>query len=142
MRSHGRLQYGGFLVSKKMVSLRLDDGLVDWLDAYAAERDTTRTVLLESAIAAFQEDAKAGVPELRERVRAANTPRPGVCTCPELPPDGQRGFSQKCMVHGGRSREDFAEFSGERSALFQRLETPLSAKGLQKPGTPPSGGAA
>lgn len=111
----------------KMVSVRLDEGLVEWLDEYAKERSTTRTVLLENAIAGFREEARSGVPELRARVRAAQAPREGECCCAVFP-DGRRGFRQACPVHGGKTREDFAKATADRSELFRSMETPESSR--------------
>jgi len=49
---------------KRTVSLRLDDGLVDWLDGYAAVRGVSRSVLVQAALVAFVEVCGRGVPEL------------------------------------------------------------------------------
>lgn len=66
--------------------------------------------------------------DLRAAYLAELADRPGVCSCPVLP-DGARGFRQRCEVHGGRSREDFARITGLRAEMFTRMRQPASVKG-------------
>lgn len=115
----------------KMVSVRLEDELVAWLDGYAEKRGVSRTELLGSAIESFRDDCERGVPDLRRAVRELRCePKPGECVCPVFD-DGRRGFRQACPVHGGRSREDFARLTAERSELFSRLKPPASVHGVK-----------
>lgn len=127
----------------KMVSLRLEEGLLAWADAYAEGRGVSRSELLEQAVLSYKDDCDRGVPEFRERLRrqqAVKTPKDGECSCPVLP-NGRRGFKVKCPVHGGRTREDFARLTRERAELFSQLRTPDSVRGLAKPGQPPKDAA-
>lgn len=74
-------------MAKQAVALRLDPETLEWADAYAAERDTSRQVVLESAVASFRQDCEAGVPELRQTARAQSSVRDdaeqGVGDCPK-----------------------------------------------------------
>lgn len=114
----------------KVVSVRLPEELAEWVESYAKQRGVERTVLLESAIVAFKEDCDTGVPELRERIRrnrAAQQPKAGECSCPSWD-DGVRGFSQKCPVHGNKTREEFNAATAARSELFRQLTPPESVR--------------
>jgi len=51
-------------MGKTTVSHRLDDGLLEWANAYAKTRGTTRSILLEEGLRALQGLAKGGVPGL------------------------------------------------------------------------------
>lgn len=51
---------------KTTVSHRLDDELLTWATAYAKERGSTRSVLLEEALVSFRSLAEGGVPDLPE----------------------------------------------------------------------------
>lgn len=118
----------------KVLSLRVEDDLADWVDSYAESRGVSRQVLLEGALASFKEDCEGGVPELRAKIRkvqAQSEPRDGECLCPTfLLPNGKpkRGFKQACPVHGQKTREDFARACKERAELFEGLRAPASVK--------------
>lgn len=101
-------------MAKKMVSLRLDEELVEWADGYAASRGVDRTRLLESALQSFRADCELGVPELKERIRR------------------NREASEVPKVR--RTREDFARLTRERAELFSNLTPPPSVRGLKKAG--------
>jgi hypothetical protein len=122
-------------MEKKMVSLRLDEGLLQWATAYAESRGVSRTELLEGALLSFKAECETGVPDLKRRVREEREPRPGECSCPLLPGvrDGDppiRGFRQGCEVHG-RTREEFQQSVADRAALFRGLRAPLSVRGMK-----------
>jgi hypothetical protein len=129
----------------KMVSLRLDEELLEWADAYAKEREVSRTALLESALVSFREDCKAGVPELREAARRQSSVREteGVGECPFH--EGGHVFAppskdplRRCEHCGLRGRGPKGEDSflqtatSERALLFARLRAPESAHGRAK----------
>jgi predicted transcriptional regulator len=137
----------------KMVSLRLDEELLEWADAYAKERGVSRTALLESALASFRVDAESGVPELREAARRQSSVEDdrGVGDCPERP-DGfghvwssaKVDSSRPCRFCGalGRGRRNergevvepgfFEGATSERALLYARLRAPESAHGRAK----------
>jgi len=48
----------------KVLSVRVDDGLAEWVDAYAKERGKARQEVLLAAVRCFREDCRGGVPEL------------------------------------------------------------------------------
>jgi hypothetical protein len=52
-------------VSRRLVQMRLPPELIAWTDAYAAERLSTRTAIVEAALHGFRYDAETGVPDLR-----------------------------------------------------------------------------
>lgn len=95
-------------MTSTMVSVRLEERLLEWTDSYAKERGVSRTELIEQALLEYRELAASGVPQLRQRMR-----------------DRDREV-QVCRP----SREDFARASAERAALFARLRTPDSVKGV------------
>jgi hypothetical protein len=45
----------------KMVSLRLDEELLEWATGFAAERGVSRTSVVELALRSLREDARGGV---------------------------------------------------------------------------------
>jgi hypothetical protein len=55
----------------------------------------------------------------------------GECTCPVFE-GGVRGFRQKCEVHGGRGRSDFARLTALRCEIFSRVRAPESSRGRSK----------
>jgi hypothetical protein len=133
----------------KMVSLRLDEELLEWADAYAKEREVSRTALLESALVSFREDCKAGVPELREAARRQSSvpaKDEGVGECPFH--EGGHVFAppskdplrrcEHCGLRGRGPRDDddgnsfLQTATSERALLFARLRAPESAHGRAK----------
>jgi predicted transcriptional regulator len=75
------------------ISVRVPEPLLKWLDEYARERGTSRTALIETALAGFREDAERGVPELRRAAREQTYVRDkaaeleqGVGVCPKRAP--------------------------------------------------------
>lgn len=48
----------------KLVSLRIDDELVAWAEAYAKQRGSSRSAVLEEALRSFRQDCEGGVPDL------------------------------------------------------------------------------
>jgi hypothetical protein len=56
----------------KMVSVRLDDGLIGFLDEYAKARGASRTDIVAAALRSFLEDTRTGVPE----IKVASVPGP------------------------------------------------------------------
>jgi predicted transcriptional regulator len=146
-------------MATKGISVRLDDEVLAWLDRYAAERGTTRTALLETAIANFADDAERGVPELRRRLKeqAANDvadAEQGVGVCPKrLPGLGHVWSGVKasgdgtnpCLFCGapGRQARDkegrpvgpegsFERATRERGEMFAMLAQPKSVKAWGK----------
>jgi predicted transcriptional regulator len=143
-------------MASKSVTVRLDEGLLEWADRVAAERGATRTDVLAAAVAAYREESEAGVPELRDMAKrqayAPSAPEAlaalqGVGDCPERP--GELGHIWKsakeddrrsCRFCGRPGRDNlkrgdtggfFGEATAERSELFSRLRTPDSAKGIK-----------
>jgi hypothetical protein len=59
--------------------MRIPEDLLEWADAYAAERGVSRTALVTSALESLRDDAGRGVPELGQAsgigdVRAGTMP--------------------------------------------------------------------
>jgi hypothetical protein len=59
-----RTKGAGVLQRRRRVDLRLGRELVDWADAYARSRGSTRTEVVEAGLRSLREDARAGVPDL------------------------------------------------------------------------------
>lgn len=118
--------------SKTMVSLRLDDDLIAWADAYAKERGVSRSELLVQATISFKEDCDRGVPEFRERVKRQSYA--GKVSCQgersAVHPWVTKNGVRVCSVCGKvkPSREDFARATADRTGLFSQLEAPASVK--------------
>lgn len=116
----------------KVLSVRVDDGLADWVDAYAKERGVSRQVLLENALQDFKDDAARGVPEFRERVKRQSYA--GKVNCQgersAVHPWVTKNGVQVCEACGKvkPSREDFARATADRSEVFDGLEAPASVK--------------
>lgn len=51
-------------MTTRRVELRMKADLADWADAYAAERGSSRTAVIEAALTSLREDAARGVPDL------------------------------------------------------------------------------
>jgi hypothetical protein len=126
--------------------LRLDEELLEWADAYAKEREVSRTALLESALVSFREDCKAGMPELREAARRQSSvpaQAEGVGECPfhegghVFAPPSKDPLRHCCFCglagRGERGEESFLQTAtSERALLFARLRAPESAHGRAK----------
>jgi hypothetical protein len=146
-------------MGKERVDLRLDEQSLAWLDKYAAERGTTRTALIETAISNLADDAERGVPEIRRRIKeqAANETadaEQGVGACPSrLPGLGhiwagpkasgdQRNPCKFCGAPGRQKRDAagkpmgeegyFERATRERVELFSTLMQPKSVKAWGK----------
>jgi hypothetical protein len=133
-------------VGTKMVSLRVDEELLGWATGYAAEREVSRSELLESALVSFREDCDRGVPELRAAAaRQSSVPSKaeGVGECPKA--EGGHVFGpasedalRRCVHCGlpGRGPKGEDSFlqraTSERALLFARLRAPESAHGRAK----------
>lgn len=72
--------------------------------------------------------------QLQELWRTETADRPGVCVC-RVFEDGKRGFTQKCPVHGGRDRGDFARLTALRGEIASRVRAPESARRWGKDGS-------
>jgi hypothetical protein len=53
----------------------------------------------------------------------------GECCCPVFD-DGSLGFRQRCPVHGGRSRADFARLTALRAEVASRCRVEAGAGGI------------
>lgn len=121
----------------KMVSLRLDEGLLEWADAYAKERGVSRSDLLSEGLRSFREDCLSGVPELRKAAKVVIEPN-GSGVCPKSD-SGHRwsNDSRRSCRHCGRPGRDnvgeeggfFAEATMARAELFSGLRFPMSSNG-------------
>ena len=128
-------------MAKQTVTVRLDEELVQWADGYAKERGSTRTDLLASAIESFRKDCESGVPELRQAAREQAGLRHsdrGVGDCQDrlaglghVWESAKENRSRPCVFCGKPGAEFLQEASAARSALFARLKTPDSAKGIK-----------
>jgi hypothetical protein len=98
------------VVVAKAHAVRLDDETTEWLERYAEERGTDKGTILRSAVAAFREDVRAGVPDLEPApVLDARSPEdgrgkvsrpvvpavPGVKRGSEVLADRQRALNKK-----------------------------------------------
>lgn len=127
----------------KMVSLRLDEELLEWADGYAKERDVSRSELLAQGLRSFRQDCEAGVPEIRAQARVVASPNSvGVC------PKNAEGHvfapaskdPRRSCVHCSRPGRDgvderggfFAEATMARADFFSGLRFPASANGVAK----------
>ncbi len=120
-------------MAKTAVALRLAPEVLEWADGYAAQRGVSRQVVLESAVASFMEDCKAGVPELRARARAQSAVRAsdGVGECPRSPEghvfvtrqDGPR----VCGHCGLPGTAYLAEHGAARAEFFSRLRPAMTS---------------
>lgn len=121
----------------KVVSLRLDDELLEWATTYAESRGVSRTDLLIEGLRNFREDCERGVPEVRRAARERAQAIRGVGECPKSPRghEWSSGESRAC-VHCGRCGRDnvvagesggfFAEATMARAELFSGLRAPKS----------------
>lgn len=50
----------------KVLSVRVDDDLAQWVESYAQQRDASRTQVHEAALVAFRGLCETGVPDLPE----------------------------------------------------------------------------
>lgn len=116
----------------KVLSVRVDVALAEWVDEYAEQRGVSRQVLLENALRDFKDDCARGVPEFRERVKRQSYA--GKVNC-----QGERSAVHPWVTKNGvqvckecgkvkPSREDFARATADRSELHSRLEAPASVK--------------
>lgn len=48
----------------KLVSLRLEDELASWVEAYREKRGWSRAELISAALRSFRQDCEGGVPDL------------------------------------------------------------------------------
>lgn len=144
----------------KMVSLRLDEGLLEWATGYAETRGVSRSELLVQGLLSYKEDCESGVPEFREMAgrqayaQAKADTEQGVGVCPDRPPGlghvwagsdpkkggGPRNPCRFCGTPGrglrdetGKVVEDgyFERATADRTALFSRLRMPASAHGVK-----------
>jgi hypothetical protein len=53
-------------MSKRAVSIRIDEGLWEWLGVYAEQRGSNRTAVLEASVRSLRGDAAGGVPDLEQ----------------------------------------------------------------------------
>lgn len=51
----------------KLVSMRLESGLADWVESYRESRGWSRAELIDAALRSYREDTVRGVPELPSR---------------------------------------------------------------------------
>jgi hypothetical protein len=58
----------------KLVSLRLEDELAEWVDSYRVSRGWARAELIDAALRSYREETLTGVPDLP--VVARPTPEP------------------------------------------------------------------
>lgn len=120
----------------KVLSLRVQDDLADWADAYAKERGVTKQALLEEGLRGFKDDCERGVPEVRVRVEPS-----GVGACPKnaeghVFAPASKDPRRSC-VHCSRPGRDgdnetggfFAEATMARADFFSGLKFPDSANG-------------
>jgi len=79
---------------KEKISVRLDEGLLAWMDEYRVQRRWDRTTVVEAALEALRGDAVGGVPDPPARVErkavgrvvAKSVSRPPVWTEPPAAP--------------------------------------------------------
>jgi hypothetical protein len=85
----------------RMVSLRVEEGLLEWATGYAAQRQVSRSALMEAALKSLRDDAERGVPEIEdERVpRPVPKPPPSV-----VPPPKRLERSQQSKIAMARMR--------------------------------------
>lgn len=127
----------------KVVSLRVDDELLEWATSYAEARGVSRTDLLVEGLKNFREDCERGVPEIRERARQAALGAP-TGSCPRSPAGHQWApasvDARRSCAHCGRPGRDgvseeggfFAEATLARAELFSGLRFPGSANGVKR----------
>lgn len=115
-------------MAKQSVTVRLDEGLLQWADEYAKKQGATRTDLLASAIESFRADCEAGVPEIRDMAKrqayAPTAPEAlaalqGVGDCPDRP--GELGHIWKSAKEDDRRSCRFCGMPG-RDNLARRDE--------------------
>jgi hypothetical protein len=82
------------LQRRRRVDLRLDRELVDWADAYARSRGSTRTEVVEAGLRSLREDARAGVPDLGEPAPVVPAV-PGVRRGSDVLADRQRALNRR-----------------------------------------------
>jgi hypothetical protein len=134
-------------MAAKVVSLRLDEELLEWATDYARTRGVSRTDLLVEGLQSFREDCVAGVPEIRERARALSTvptpPLDGVGVCPARE-DGlghvwrspREDVMRPCVfgcgvngrepeVQGRDSQGHLAEAGASRAEAFGAMRVPM-----------------
>lgn len=130
-------------MAAKVVSLRLDEELLEWATSYAAERGVSRTDLLVEGLRSFQEDCEKGVPEIRAAVQrqvGQADAAAGVGDCPKRGPllghiwkSRQEDPDKACKFCGlkgraeqvkGETNESYlSRFTAERTEVFSRLDT-------------------
>jgi hypothetical protein len=67
------------VLQRRRVDFRLDPELLDWADAYARERGSTRTEVVEAGLRSLREDSGRSVPDLEPpKVRMGPKPVPAV----------------------------------------------------------------
>lgn len=128
-------------MARQVVSLRLDEELLGWATAYAAQRGVSRTELLETGLRSFRVDCDRGVPEFRERAARqaalAHSEPTGVGQCPDRPEGLGHVWKMgedrvnRCSYCGHLGREFLERATKDRTELFSRLRTPDSAKGVK-----------
>lgn len=118
----------------KVLSLRVQDDLAEWADAFAAERGVTKQALLDEGLRCFRRDCESGVPEIRRQIRSVADPV-GVGSCPKNAGGHVWGRDERrSCVHCKRPGRDgvdqsggfFAEATMARADLFSRLRSPAS----------------
>jgi hypothetical protein len=60
----------------RMVSLRVEEGLLEWATGYAAQRQVSRSALMEAALKSLRDDAERGVPEIEDERVPRPVPKP------------------------------------------------------------------
>lgn len=77
-------------MARVMTNMRLREDLRDWADAYAAQRGSSRTAVVEAALEHFAELAGTGVAELPVPREQAHGSRLGEARAPRTSGDGVR----------------------------------------------------
>jgi hypothetical protein len=63
-------------VGTRMVSLRVEEGLLEWATGYAKQREVSRSALMEAALRSLRDDAVRGVPEIEDERVPRPVPKP------------------------------------------------------------------
>jgi hypothetical protein len=85
------------MARRRRVDLRLDPDLVDWADAYALSRASTRTEVIEAGLRSLRDDAERSVPDLNDAVARLSLARDvsGVKRGSDVLADRQRALNKK-----------------------------------------------
>lgn len=99
-------------MATRMFSARLDEGLLEWIDAYAVGRGSSRSAVVSAAVEAFRELARGGVPDLAPedgrvaRRSAGQAPQRSVPVLDAVTPTGGTGKASRPMVPAPESERD------------------------------------